>query len=138
WRSVDLEGLLAIIGQPVPFTNQFNARTAVTGALDPLDLGVTATGALQSAAPESREAGSWSINASIHQHALQAQLDLTQAQGNQVVTKIGLAGTKLEKLDGTITLNAADLAALNAIVPSPVRRLALSGQGQGTATLSGS
>jgi autotransporter translocation and assembly factor TamB len=136
WHGVDLEGLLATVGQPVPFTNRFNASTAVNGSLDPLDLGVEASGVLQEGGRESApEVASWKLGGRIHAHELQAHLEVTQAQGNQASTKIALAGSQL---DGTITLQAADLAALNAILPSPVRRLALSGAGQATATLAGS
>jgi autotransporter translocation and assembly factor TamB len=135
WHGVDLEGLLAIIGQPVAFTNRFNAATAVNGSLDPLDLAVGATGVLHDAARDSApEVASWKLDGRIHAHDLQAHLDVTQAQGNQASTQIALAGAQL---DGTIALQAADLAALNTILPSPVRRLALGGAGQGRATLSG-
>jgi len=138
WQGVDLEQLLAVIGQPVPFSNLFDAGTTVNGALDPLDLAVHGAGVLKTVEKDAaKDAASWDISSRIHPHDLQAQLTITQPEGNQVSTQVALEGAKMEKLTGTISLKAADLAALNRILPRPLPRLALTGQAEGKATLSG-
>lgn len=134
WHTVDLENLLGIIGAKVPFSDRISGTTAVHGALDPLDLDVKGSGSLQSTAEEPKEAGRFDISAHILPHDLDATLELTQAQQNRIAAEVKIAGTQF---DGTVSLTAADLAALNTLLPHPVPALALTGQGDATATFSG-
>ncbi len=135
WQGVDLEGLLGIIGRPVPFSNRFTATTAVRGQLDPLDLDVKGSGTLQTPdADAAKDLARFDIGGRIRPHDLDAQLEVTQREQNRMTTRVVIAG---EKLGGSLSLNAADLTALNALLPRPVPALALSGQAEGSADLSG-
>ncbi|HVO23413.1 MAG TPA: translocation/assembly module TamB domain-containing protein [Candidatus Margulisiibacteriota bacterium] len=134
WHTVDLEKLLGIIGAQVPFSDRVSATTAVHGALDPLDLDVKGTGTLQTAAAAPAEVGGFDIAAHILPHDLDAMLQLTQAQHNRIDAEVKITGTQFA---GTASMKAADLAALNALLPRPVPALALTGQGEASASFSG-
>ena len=134
WHGVDLEGLLRIIGARVPLSNRINATTAVHGALDPLDLDIKGSGSLETAADAPKEVGRFDIAGHILPHNLDATLEVTQPQQNRVAAEVVIAG---REFGGTVSLKAADLAALNALLPRPVPALALTGQGDGTAAFSG-
>ena len=135
WHGVDLERMLAIISPQVPFDNLFNASTAVHGQLDPLDLDVKGSGALQAShADAPKDVASFVLNGHILPHDIDAQLDVKQPEQNTVAARVLIHG---DSLGGTVRLNAADLAALNALLPRPVPALALTGQGEGTAEFGG-
>ena len=135
WHGVDLEGLLRIIGARVPLRNRVSATTSVHGALDPLDLDVEGAGAVQTAGPDTpKDVARFDVGAHILPHDLDAKLEVTQAQQNRVTTEVAIRGTQF---DGTVSLKAADLSALNAVLPPPVPLLALTGQGDANAQFSG-
>ena len=135
WHGVDLEGLLRVIGVHVPFGNRITATTAVHGALDPLDLDVRGTGALDTPdASAAKDVALFDIGAHVQPHDLDATLELTQAQQNRVTAEVVIAGTKF---GGTASLKAADIGVLNGVLPRPVPDLALSGQGDASAEFSG-
>ena len=135
WHGVDLEGVLRIIGAGVPFRNRVSATTAVHGQLDPLDLDIKASGLLQTPGADApKEVGRFDIAGHALPHKLDATLEVTQAQHNRVVTEVVIAGPQF---GGTASLQAADLAAFNALLPRPVPALALTGQGDVTAAFSG-
>jgi len=135
WHGVDLEGLLRIIGVHVPLRNRITATTAVHGALDPLELDVRGAGALQTAeAAAPKDVARFDLGAHIVPHDLDAKLEVTQPQQNRITTEVMIRGTQF---DGTVSLKAADLSALNALLPPPVPLLALTGQGDGNVQFSG-
>ncbi len=135
WHDVDLEAMLRSIGPLVPFSNRFSAHTAVHGALDPLDLDVAGTGIVQTTDPRSpKDVARFELSARVLPHDLDAKLDLTQPERNHVAAEVVIKGSQFA---GTLSLQAADLAALNALLPRPVPRLALTGQGAGSAEFSG-
>ena len=135
WDDVNLEGLLAVIGSPVPFRTRLQASTAVHGQLDPLDLGVTGGGRLrpQSAAASS-ELASFDLSARIHPHDLDARLEVTQREQNQLTARVLLRG---DDFGGGVGLRAKNLAALTGLLPQPLTTLPLTGQAEGTAEFSG-
>jgi autotransporter translocation and assembly factor TamB len=135
WHGVDLEGLLQIIGTHVPLNNRVSATTAVHGALDPLDLDVKGTGVLQTtdAAPP-KDVARFNLAGHILPHDLDATLEVTQPQQNRVAAEVVIAG---KEFGGKASLRAADLGALNAVLPRPVPMLALTGQGDASAQFSG-
>lgn len=135
WHGVDLEGLLRIIGPHVPLINRITATTAVHGALDPLDLDVKGAGILQTAPTDApKEVGRFDIASHILAHQLDATVEVTQAQQNRVATEVTISGGEF---GGTVSLKAADLAALNAVLPRSVSTLGLTGQGDANAAFSG-
>jgi autotransporter translocation and assembly factor TamB len=134
WHAVDLAKLLGIIGTKVPFGDRVSGTTAVHGALDPLDLDVKGSGTLQTAAEPPKEVGRFDIAAHVLPHDLDATLEVTQAQQNRIAAEVKIAG---KQFDGRVGLTAADLAALNTLLPQPVPALALTGQGEASATFSG-
>jgi autotransporter translocation and assembly factor TamB len=135
WHRVDLEGLLRVIGVHVPLANRVTAMTSVHGALDPLELDVRGAGSLQTAEAHSpKDVARFDVGAHILPHDLDAKLEVTQPQQNRVTTEVVIRGTQF---DGTVDLKAADLAALNAVLPPPVALLSLTGQGEANARFSG-
>jgi autotransporter translocation and assembly factor TamB len=134
WHTVDLEKLLGVIGTKVPFSDRVSGTTAVHGALDPFDLDIKGTGTLQTTAEALKEVGRFDIAAHVLPHDLDAKLELAQAQQNRVAVEVKIAGTQF---GGRVNLKAADLAALNVLLPRPVPALALTGQGDASATFSG-
>jgi autotransporter translocation and assembly factor TamB len=135
WEGVDLERLLTVIGQPLPMSNGVNATTRVDGALDPLDLVVEGSGALLvNPAGTPKTVGEFELGGRIHPHDLDARLEVRQSQRNNVAARVLIDGNKFA---GGVSLQAADLAALNAILPRPVRLLALTGQAEAKAEFSG-
>ena len=135
WDDVDLAGLLAVIGADVPFANVLNGRTTVHGALDPLDLDVQGSGRLAVAAgAPARPPATFGLAARVQAHALDARLEVARPPGNQLGTHFTLAG---DRMGGSITLRAADVDALNAVLPRPVQTIGLAGAADGTATYDG-
>jgi autotransporter translocation and assembly factor TamB len=135
WLGVDLEAMLATIGASVPFSNQLEATTLVQGSLDPLDLGVTGHGVLRTpGANWGTDEAQWEIGGRVRAQKVETHLDVTQPERNRLAVRLQLAGPQLA---GTMSLTAADLRALNMILPRPVRLLALTGHGEASATFGG-
>ena len=135
WDDVDLAGLLGVIGADVPFANVLNGRTTVHGALDPLDLDVKGSGRLAVAAGvPARPPATFDLSGRVQPHELDARLEVAQPSGNQIGTHFTLAG---ERMRGSITLRAADIDALKAVLPRPVQTIGLAGAADGTATYEG-
>jgi len=135
WDGVDLEGMLATIGPQVPLANRFGATTSVHGSLDPLDIEIKASGGLQSAQGESRkDVGSFVGGARVHPHDLDAQLEVKQPQGNTTTARVVIDH---DIFAGSVRLNAADLAALNAVLPRPMPALRLTGKADGSGEFGG-
>jgi autotransporter translocation and assembly factor TamB len=136
WHMVDLEELLKIIGEPVPFRNRFSATTSVRGALDPLDLDVRGQGTLRAADPQAEnDRASFQLSGRIHSHDLDARLDVEQPERNHVKAQVLIDG---DRFGGQVNVAATDLAALSAVLPRPVQALALTGRGDATAEFGGS
>ena len=135
WDGVDLEGLLAIIGPSIPLNNRLRATTSVHGSLDPMDLDIKATGSLQSTQKETpKDVASFVGGARVHAHDLDAQLELKQPERNTVSARVLING---DTFGGTVRMTAADLAALNPMLPRPLPALALTGQSEGNAEFGG-
>jgi autotransporter translocation and assembly factor TamB len=135
WQGVDLERMLATIGPKIPLNNQFAATTSVHGTLDPMALDVKASGRLQPTQTETpKDVASFTLEGRVHAHDLDAQLEVTQPERNTVTARVLING---DAFGGTVGLNAADLAALNGLLPRPLPALALTGQGEGSAEFGG-
>ena len=135
WNGVDLHQMLAIIGPQIPFHTRFSATTSVLGIIDPLDLDVRGTGSLQAPHPEPlRELAAFTLGGRIRAHDLDANIELTQAQGNTVTARVLI---EHDDFGGTVRVDASDLDALNALLPDPIPTLRLDGRGDGQATFGG-
>lgn len=135
WQGIDIERMLAIIGPEIPFNDQFSATTSVHGSLDPLDLDVKATGSLQpTLVSTTTDAASFTLNGRVYPHDLEAQLEVVQPERNTLTTRVLI---NRDTFGGTVRLTAANLAALNALLPRPVPTLALTGEGEGDAEFGG-
>ena len=132
--AADLERVLGVIGQPVPFETVLTGAASLHGSLDPTDLAIRGAGTMHDASKQATEVGTWEGSAQVRPHALQATADIVQPQGNRVSARVDIAGGDF---GGGVTVTAPELAALHAILPRPVRVLALTGQGEGAASFGG-
>ncbi|MFQ5667382.1 MAG: translocation/assembly module TamB domain-containing protein [Candidatus Binatia bacterium] len=135
WQAVDLARLLAVIGPRVPFTDRLDGTTSLHGSLDPTDLTISGTGAVEAGAgPRGTDIASWEVRSRVRQNSLSAELELTQAAGNRASSRLLIDGSKLR---GSIKVKASDLTALAPLLPQPLSSLSVTGRGEGAAQFSG-
>lgn len=134
-EAVDVDTVLAALGQHLEFRDRVNATGSLTATLDPLHLAFQATGeAVSTRDAASQSVASLAVSGDIDQHGPDLQIEVTQPEHNRVV---GHLAVKDAQLDAQIGAQVADLAALATVVPAAVGRLTLTGRAEGNVTLSG-
>jgi autotransporter translocation and assembly factor TamB len=165
-QEVDLDAVLRTLGQPQEMGSAVTGNASVSGTLDPLDVAVKAAGEVRPGLPvtptpagedtepangpetstsgretataktgPSREIATFSLNAHIGEGEATAEIELQQPQHNNRLT--ANLSSKNNQLAGPVQLQVHDLAALSELMPESIRELRLTGQIQGTVTLSG-
>ncbi len=134
-EGVDAEAVLAVVGQHLEFTDQMNGTAAVSGMLNPLQLTAVVHGSVRSTAASTPQAvATLAVNVQVDAHGPDLQIELTQPQGNRVA---GTLAVKNAELTGRLEAHAVDVAVLATLAPGVVKRLALTGQVDGSVTFSG-
>jgi translocation and assembly module TamB len=133
-RDVDLGGVLALAGEPLPFAVRLDGTVSLRGALDPLDLGVDGKGEASAAESSGKPIVSWRATTRFKPHSVSIEARTEQVEGNRATASLLIDKTSF---DGHATLQAADLRPLNALLPTPVGRLAMSGRADASVVFSG-
>lgn len=165
-QDVDLDMVLRTLGRPEEIGNRVTGTASISGTLKPLDVILKAGGGVrpglrgaatmpgsdpgpangaeagtrdQQASTQKTEPGreiaTFSLNVHIEQRGATAEIELHQPQQNNRL--MANLSSKNKQLAGPVRLQVHDLAALSQLMPASISRLGLTGQVEGSVTLSG-
>jgi autotransporter translocation and assembly factor TamB len=165
-QDVDLDAVLRALGQSEEVGHEVTGTASISGTLRPRDVIVKAGGAIRQGLPttatapasdpepaDQTEAGTinshnptqktksgqeiatFGVNGHIEQGGATVEIELQQQQQNNRLT--ASLSSKNKQLVGPVHLQMHDLGALSRLMPESVRELGLTGQVEGSATLSG-
>ncbi|HVM97532.1 MAG TPA: translocation/assembly module TamB domain-containing protein, partial [Candidatus Acidoferrales bacterium] len=134
-KNIDLQKVLADAGAAVPFGLRLNGDIALHGAFDPLDLGINGNGQTSAVSQTEKPIADWQASTRVAPHRVSIDAKLTQSEGNQATASIAI---DKGVFSGEALLAAKDLRPLNALLPTPVGSLAMSGQADAKVTFGAS
>lgn len=138
WGEINASGVvlrevLQRTGAEVEFGTLLSGRVTLEGQIDPLELRIRGRGEAIASKQLGDPAG-WDAEVDIGPKTVRVLASATQLPGNHAQVQLNLDGDHFE---GQASLEAADIRALQAVVPTVATRLAMTGRGATTITFAG-